>query len=422
MEQLLWKTGRIFRYLQVCPKIAEPCVGIGAFRTWLNSCGIKYEATECCVDFDKDIEAFYRSLAAAGDSGLSKVQCGPNKGDIMNMSLESLESCELFVAGPPCQPYAANGAGKGFQDERSAVLEKCFDWIIEMAHRGTLIAFILENSQKLTSHQEFWDLLEKLQCACPWFKIEVVHHDLHTLMPHNRPRVWIRGLRLDCLASPSKQLPPPMTLEDLGIHRLKLEDFLEKDLPNLSPHELTPTMQSNLMVYKTLATEAMQSQGLSASICCCELDRNPLRTYGGSVAFDQAPSFRTQGPQIFLISTNDLHLPWNEQKVHRFLSVRERFALQGHPHSLAQHFPTKTAGMKASGNAFNVLVLAIMLSPLLLEAAKAGVIQRGEIKHLTPTEMAALVPATGPQTKPKLIASAKAKTSMVESKRRRICG
>lgn len=422
VEQLLWKTGRIFRYLQVCPKIAEPCVGIGAFHSWFKACGLKYEATNCCVDFDKDIEEFYSNLQKDGDPGLTSLRCGPVNGDIMKMELAGLDSCEIFVAGPPCQPYAANGSGKGFQDDRSAVLEACIDWIIELAHRGSLIVFLLENSEKLTTHSEFWSLLDKLICACPWFKIEVVQHDLRTLMPHSRPRVWVRGLRLDCLPSLSHELPAPLSLKELGTQRLKLDDFLEEGLPNVDPDSLTPTMQANLLVYKKLAKEALESETCSSSIFCCELDRNPLRVYGGAVAFDQVPSFRTQGPQIFIISIDDLGQPWTKQRIHRFLSVRERFALQGHPHNLAKYFSKKTASMKASGNAFNVLVLATMLSPLLEQAAKSGVIQRGSIKHLSQTQLAALVPATGPQDQPKLKTAAVPSSGEPAKKRKRICG
>lgn len=121
---------------------------------------------------------------------------------------------------------------------------------------------------------------------------------------------------------------------------------------------LTPILQ----VYKSLAAEAVAKHKVEAKLFTCELDRNPLKAYGGSICFDSVPSFRCQGPQIFIVSLDDLHLPEHKQKVHRFLTVRERFALQGRPHDLANHFEKKAAAIKASGNAFNVLALACMLA------------------------------------------------------------
>ena len=105
-----------------------------------------------------------------------------------------------------------------------------------------------------------------------------------------------------------------------------------------------------------------------------------------------------------------------------FSPSEKRFALQGRPHNLAKYFSKKTASMKASGNAFNVLVLATMLSPLLEQAAKSGVIQRGSIKHLSQTQLAALVPATGPQDQPKLKTAAVPSSGEPAKKRKRICG
>eukprot|EP00435_Cladocopium_sp_Y103_P041339 s2160_g11.t1 len=395
LQSLLWKAGRIWRYLSQCPAIAEPCVGIGGLRTWIQSSGVPYHAT-VCSDFDSDIGHFYESLKKNGEEGLEKIQCGPKKGDVMDMSSESLESCEIFLSGTPCQPYAGNGKGLGFLDDRSLVLEKCIEQITEFARRGTLILFLLENSQKLAEHPEFWQLMNYLVCSCPFFKVEIRMHDLQSLVPHSRPRLWVRGLRIDCLPDPTRDLPPPMNMSDFGFSKLSLETFLEPEEPNLDPTRLTNTMQSNLTVYKKMAQEAMQKPDFSASIMCCELDRNPLKNYGGAVAFDCVPSFRTQGPQIFLVSLADLEKPWSEQRLHRFLSVRERFALQGHPHAMASHFRNKSASMKASGNAFNVLAMAVMMAPLLEAAASEGVLQRGKVKHLDADELAALIPAEGP--------------------------
>lgn len=419
MENILHQVGRIFRWLGRCPSMAEPCVGVGGLRTWVQASGIPYQAT-ACIDFDKDIALFYDSLKEKGEGGLDTVESGPVEGDMLSKPLDSLQPCEVFVAGPPCQPYAGNGKKMGFSDSRSEVLERCIDWIEDLAWKGELVAFLLENSERLAEHSEFWHLIERLTCSTPFFKIEVQAHDLSSLVPHSRPRLWVRGLRVDCLPQPEEGLPPPVSLESLGVKRFALQDFLEEGAPNLSPEQLTPIMRSNLSVYKRMAMEAIKD-GVEAAVVACELDRNPLRAYGGTVVFDCVPSFRCGGPQIFLLSVDDISGPWEAQRLHRFLTVRERFALQGHPHALAEHFAGRTASMKASGNAFNVLAMAAMLAPLLESAARAGVLQRssGSRKPLSEEELMGLVPSEGPPPKVSL-KQAQACVATPARKRKRI--
>lgn len=166
IQKLLWKAGRIFRYMKFCLKAAEPCVGIGGLRSWMEASEAEYSAT-CCHDFDGDIEKFYCSLSKHGNTGLEKVAAGEKKGDLLSIDFSGQETCELFIAGPPCQPYAANASKAGFADPRSEVLERCCDLIIEMAHRGSLVVFLLENSERLTLYKEFWKLIDKIICACP---------------------------------------------------------------------------------------------------------------------------------------------------------------------------------------------------------------------------------------------------------------
>ena len=170
IQKLLWKAGRIFRYMNFCPKAAEPCVGIGGLRTWMEASEAEYSAT-CCHDFDGDIEKFYCSLTKDGNNGLEKIEAGEKKGDLLTIDFTKEETCELFIAGPPCQPYAANGSKAGFADPRSEVLERCCDLIIEMAHRGSLVVFLLENSERLTLYKEFWKLIAKSSVPAPFLRL-----------------------------------------------------------------------------------------------------------------------------------------------------------------------------------------------------------------------------------------------------------
>ena len=107
-------------------------------------------------------------------------------------------------------------------------------------------------------------------------------------------------------------------------------------------------------------------------------------------------------PNFFLVSVSDLASGWKSKKFHRYLSVSERFLLQGHSASLKDHFRTPSAATKASGNAFNVLQVACVIAPLLEAAARAGVLTKVGVKALSMEELSKLVPSEGPHACPDL--------------------
>ena len=416
VERVLWKLGRVFRLLGRCPSIGEPCCGIGGMRTWVETSKVPYESC-CAYDFDPAIEAYYKLMKLDGVSGLDAMACGPKLGDVTRVAGSSLPDCEIYISGPPCQPYAPNGQGGGFADERSEVLEICVTWLIELAWRGSLVCFLLENSPSLATHSYFWSLINQLQMAIPFFKLEVVEQDLKELLPHSRPRLWVRGLRRDCLDEDCDVLPPPAKIEEIMQEKPKLLDFLDPTVPNLDPNSLTDNMKANLAAYKAMAKQA-KAEGTSGQVMCCELDRNPLRQYGGAVSFDCIPSLRSGGPKIFLISLDDVHAEWSKQRVHRFLTVEERFSLQGHSPELSKYFKGPSAAVKGTGNAFNVVHVAAMLSPLLEAAARHGVISKQCMQRLSPAALGDLVPAKGCEPCPSL--KRISRESDTSQKRRRV--
>ena len=419
VSSALHKAGRILRFLRRALKVAEPCCGIGGLRSWAIASGVPYNAF-CACDFDESIDDFYGSLKKKGEPGLEDMACGEERGDVSHVDVHQLPACELLLSGPPCQPYAPNGKGEGFCDPRSEIFEIVVGWIIHLAWQGTLVAFLVENSTAIVSHEYFWKLIEQITCSCPFFRVEVVQQDLKCLMPHSRPRVWVRGLRVDCLESPSCPLPMPLAMTDVCKDTFHLKDFLDPSLQNHDPSKLTVTMRSNLALYKEIAREAIRSGETTGSVMSVELDRNPLRAYGGSVSFDTIPSLRTQGPKIFLVSLHDLEAPWHQQQIHRFLSVRERFLLQGHSATLADHFRTLSAATKASGNAFNVLQMACMVAPLLEAAARRKVLTQDGVQKLTSEQLCSLIGSDGPPPKPELQHLSAQPEGVVQQKRKRI--
>ena len=99
-------------------------------------------------------------------------------GDLLTVDMAKLTDSEVLLSGPPCTPWAPNGLKKGTLDERADVYERVSDWILELAYRGVLVIFLLENSAKLINTDFFKDMVTKLRVAFPFFRIDWVEHDL----------------------------------------------------------------------------------------------------------------------------------------------------------------------------------------------------------------------------------------------------
>jgi DNA-cytosine methyltransferase len=104
--------------------------------------------------------------------------------------------CDLYVAGPPCQPWSTAGKGEGLSDSRgrgtllwstldyltmerpkAAVIENVRGLLVK--HRDIFDQYLREFSGK--GYDVFWSLINTMQ------------HGL----PHSRPRVYVVGFRSD---------------------------------------------------------------------------------------------------------------------------------------------------------------------------------------------------------------------------------
>ena len=123
-----------------------------------------------------------------------------------------------------------------------------------------------------------------------------------------------------------------------------------------------------------------------------ELDRSPLKTFGGNIQYDRCVALRASGPKVFVVASSEVGKPWHEHTLHRFLSSEERCRLQGHDGSLALHFPNQAAAKKGTGNAFHPLQLGMMYLPMLKEAFLTGALKKEGPHTLTKKELLGLVP------------------------------
>ena len=327
---------------------------------------------------------------------VQKVHAGQKEGDIMSLPLDALEHCELLVSGPPCQPFSAAGKRQGELDSRADVFLRVVAWIQELASRGTLLAFALENSPQLKGHEFLKQVVQELQVTIPYFKLQVLTRNASDMLPQNRERLWLRGILRDCLAEPTSPLPAPWGLREFSSdgraqQRLSILGVLSPGLPNIQISTLTPNAQANLAVYKQLARKMV---GADTELVLLELDRNPLKEYGPKIFLDKCPTLRCRG-EVFILSTDGLHQDHVQgYRFHRYLVPSERLALMGHNPTITSCFKTAGHVTAAAGNCFHTLELASMVAPMMESAAEQGILRpRQPMRKLSQTELTGLIPS-----------------------------
>ena len=113
-------------------RVAVPCTGVyGSKRAFSN---LGSEAIACNI---YDIEADYKDVLPTllGDES-DRPHLGPIAGDVMRVPLSSLTSCDFLVAGPPCPPWAGNGAKQSQNDLRCSIFDRILQWICYLSECG----------------------------------------------------------------------------------------------------------------------------------------------------------------------------------------------------------------------------------------------------------------------------------------------
>ena len=249
------------------PVVAEPCVGISAYREWMHQAGLVYRPCTA-MDFDLNLVHFWRNLRNQGLQNTDEIKLGPQEGNIQQGGLlQSMSDAEGFLAGPPCQPFAATGLRQGAQDDhgRTDVFESTIDMICELGSRGSLLWFTCLAD---VTHAVFLnEMLLRLETCLPFFLVDSVKLDAAEFLPIRRGLFFIRGLRRDCLPDPMQaNLPAPLCCSDLCLS-VALEQILEPDLPATSEESWCPGHTANLALYKQTVLKASEEFAASAEPC-----------------------------------------------------------------------------------------------------------------------------------------------------------
>ena len=100
----------------------------------------------------------------------------------------------------------------------------------------------------------------------------------------------------------------------------------------------------------------------SVVVCC--IDRGEGRVYKQQWCVGEVPTLTTSNRYMIALSVADLHTPDCDRRLSRFVSPKERLALQGFPPIVHTWLGSDNLAIKAAGNAYPVPLTLASLHPL----------------------------------------------------------
>jgi hypothetical protein len=140
--------------------------------------------------------------------------------DVLDRLTETMPSCDLFVLGPPCQPWSKAGQRMGIQDlkKRGVLLFGSMEYVKSKTPK----VFVLENVLNLvhafrSEFDQLVSMLEDIGYETTWDVINSYDCNL----PQSRARVYLVGIFGGC--APGRNFRFPVKLQ----HRVDLEACLD---------------------------------------------------------------------------------------------------------------------------------------------------------------------------------------------------
>ena len=168
-------------------RIGTDCSGMEAPVQAMRNLGVRYSH-----EFSCDVDRYARATIAA------TFPHGRTYKDVTTRDNTTAPSCDVYIAGFPCQPFSMAGQKQGFDDERGR--GKIFFYVRDYIARQKPRAFVLENVAGLKNINKGEYLAAILKSLAQLGTYNVHFGTLNTKehgVPHNRKRCYIVGIRKD---------------------------------------------------------------------------------------------------------------------------------------------------------------------------------------------------------------------------------
>ncbi|CAL1160823.1 unnamed protein product [Cladocopium goreaui] len=260
-------------------------------------------------------------------------------------------SCDLFVAGFPCQPFSKAGNNHGILDPRGHVIF----WILRWLWLHKPLCFILENVGNFAQqHKETLDMIISILTVMNIYHVEwkVLENSAVGWLPQHRERIFICGVRKASL------LRPFVWPGDVAM--LPLRNYFKENIQHqeeLGMDSLNNTEKNN--VQKLAANVAKQGWILGHEEYVCDISGSvPHAMWGVSPCLT-----------VTRAGSSGHWLSWLERK----MTTREILSLQGI--SLERvgdywHHMSERQLRRAAGNAVPVPLLARVIKMVLIACGK----------------------------------------------------
>ena len=190
-------------------KVATDCSGIDTVIHALHKMGVKHKQLWYC-----DILKEALSVTINNGGAPEVVHT-----DIMTRNNSALPQPDVYVVGPPCQPFSTLGSKQHSNDARFNVFLRAIDTISACTPKCCIIENVPSMDEKsLTMIRESLEPLQK-----HYFVEDRVLNSKHFGLPQNRPRLYIVLVRKDVMVRPfewpTPMLPVPSLVKFLKLRR-----------------------------------------------------------------------------------------------------------------------------------------------------------------------------------------------------------
>ncbi len=168
-------------------KFIDFCSGIGAGRLGLELAGM-----ECIAHSEINIDSDYTYNLFFNDTN--------NLGDLTLINIEDIPTCELLIAGFPCQTFSIVGKRAGFNDDRGQIIYH----LANILNKKEIPYFILENVKGLINHDQgkTMNKILKLLDKSGYIVSYKLLNSENFGVPQSRERVYFVGIRKDLYYKP----------------------------------------------------------------------------------------------------------------------------------------------------------------------------------------------------------------------------
>ena len=171
----------------------------------------------------------------------------------------------------------------------------------------SIVIFVIENVVGIlrvlpksgNSTRYIGSVLARFQKSLPYFKFRVHVLNCSLVLPQNRERVYLCGMRKDTLSSP--KLPDPLPLHKLP--STSLFDFLYMDNPNVDVKTMSLRQQINLATYETRIRDMWREKGPKLGmVAVFDVERAWCKAIAAVITFDIVPCLTINNRCLFLMS------------------------------------------------------------------------------------------------------------------------